>query len=231
MFKASGLRPHVLLSFYRKSAAAHLRNRGCLPAILLVYQGTLPCGRQGYQVTENNFTMKAPYTRLPPPSYSYELSFVPHGDTMAAEKPNHAIVYLYTYLRSYVKLGSEGVTIPFEYMHEMFRDRLLFQAVESDSRKQILFKFTRGYAVVMHKLLAEKQLAPQLYGYQLLPGGWTTLDHMLLNEKEYMLKIQDALDPLWKISGCMEKYDITISLFRGQAKSTSDPLTSTGRCG
>lgn len=58
-------------------------------------------------------------------------------------------------------------------------------------------------------------------------NGWVTLDHMLPNVKEYMLKIQDALDPLWKISGCMEKYDITISLFRGQAKSTSDSLTST----
>ena len=93
-------------------------------------------------------------------SLSYELSFVPHEDTMAADKPKHAIVCLYTYLRSYVKLGSEGVTIPFEYVHEMFRDRLLFQAVESDSRKQILIKFTCRYAAVMHKLLAEKQLAP-----------------------------------------------------------------------
>jgi hypothetical protein len=103
------------------------------------------------------FYDECPYTRL---SLSDGLSFVPHEDTMAADKPNHAIVCLYTYLRSYVKLGSEGVTIPFEYVHEMFRDRLLFQAVESDSRKQILIKFTCRYAAVMHKLLAEKQLAP-----------------------------------------------------------------------
>jgi len=141
--------------------------------------------------------------------YDYELPFAPCRDTDANDGQKHAIECLYPHQRSYEKLGSAGVIIPFEYVGRMPGDRLLFQAVESESRTPILIKFTRRYAVEMHRLLAEKCHAPQLYGCQDLPGGWKmvamewlpdeawmTLNHVQ-DVTEYASKIQEVLEPLW----------------------------------
>jgi serine/threonine protein kinase len=62
----------------------------------------------------------------------------------------------------------------------------------------------------MHQLLAEKQIAPQLYGCQDLPGGWkmvamewlpnddwVTLDLKKGNVTAYTEKILEALDLVW----------------------------------
>jgi len=135
--------------------------------------------------------------------YDYELPFVSHDGR------KHVIECLYPHQRSYEKLGSAGVIIPFEYVGRMPGDGLLFQAVESKSGTPILIKFTRRYAVEMHRLLSEKCHAPQLYGCQDLPGGWKmvamewltdgawmTLNHVQ-DVTEYASKIQEVLKPLW----------------------------------
>ena len=57
----------------------------------------------------------------------------------------------------------------------MYRDRLLFAAVESKPEGGISARFVRSYEKAAHKLLAEKQLAPALYGCEegLKDLGWT----------------------------------------------------------
>jgi len=145
------------------------------------------------------------------PSYDYDLEpFVTYGDSRAAKKPKHAIECLYPYQQSYEKLDSGGVTIPFKYLGRMSRDLLLFKAIEIKHGKSILIKFTRKYNAEMHRLLAEKRHAPQLYGCQVLPGGWTMIAMEWLPEeawvtlnrvqdvKEYVSKLRDVLEPLWE---------------------------------
>lgn len=107
------------------------------------------------------------------PYYDYTRPFVRYEAESPAKRPKASTECFFPYLDSYKKLDA-GQAISFEYKCRMLPGWLLFQAIESISRKQIVIKFTRRYGMEVHQLLAERdpQLAPKLYGCECLPGGW-----------------------------------------------------------
>lgn len=51
----------------------------------------------------------------------------------------------------------------------------MYHAKTTPENQDILVKFTRRYSVKLHELCAERGEAPQLFGYEEVPGGWLVI--------------------------------------------------------
>lgn len=59
----------------------------------------------------------------------------------------------------------------FDYVKRVMDDKLLFLGQMPDNRT-ICIKFVRRYSDEAHKCCAQLGFAPQLFGFESLPGGW-----------------------------------------------------------
>jgi hypothetical protein len=174
------------------------------------------------------------YKNLPPnpsESYDYELQNPPHdAEDRATKKLKLAVQCWFPYPRSYASLtGDERISFKFE--ERMFQDRLIFTAIEVESQRRIVIKFTRRYERAAHELLAANELAPALYGCEELLEdlGWTmvAMEYLPLKEwvplarktgaqlEKYSFKIKDALERLWRedwVHGDVRQHNILVPL-------------------
>lgn len=175
------------------------------------------------------------YYKRPPPnpseSYDYVLQNPPHdAEDSATKKRKLSVECWFPYPRSYANLTKEG-RIFFTFEGRMFQDKLIFIAIENESRKRILIKFTHRYERAVHELLAENELAPALYGCEDVLDGleWNMVameylpltDWVLLaskpcaQQKKYGPKIMDALQRLWRegwVHGDVRQNNILVPL-------------------
>jgi len=175
------------------------------------------------------------YYQQPPPnpseSYDYALQNPPHdAEDRATKKMKLSAECWFPYPRSYANLTGEGKT-SFTFEGRMFQDRLVFTAIENESQKRIVIKFTERYARAVHKFLAENGLAPALYGCEDVLEGlqWTmvAMEYLPLTDwvpmasksraqqKKYGPKIKDALQRLWRegwVHGDVRHHNILVPL-------------------
>ncbi|KAH7908778.1 hypothetical protein BJ138DRAFT_1115536 [Hygrophoropsis aurantiaca] len=85
----------------------------------------------------------------------------------------------FPYPRSYISLETKEQE-HFRYIRTLERNKLLF-IVQTGESKQLCVKFARRYSAEVHQQYATMGFAPQLRGYEVIPGGW----HMDLLDDEY----------------------------------------------
>jgi hypothetical protein len=73
-------------------------------------------------------------------------------------------------------------------------NRFLYHADNVSNKTPILVKFTRRYSTALHKFCADRGHAPQLLGFENLPGGWMAV------VMEYLESAQ-GLQEAWKSGG------------------------------
>ena len=134
--------------------------------------------------------------RSPHGYYDYPLPFVRDDRRRPpAKRPKNYAACFFPHPESYSKLHAEGEEVSFEYVDHMVPERLLFQAVEVESKRPILVKFTRCYGVRMHELLASQNLAPKLYGCQDVAGGWKMIVMEFLPREEWVMLSSKEVRP------------------------------------
>ena len=169
----------------------------------------------------------------PTESYEYALRNPPHdAQDRATKKKKLSSECWFPYPRSYANLTGDG-RISFKFEGRMFPDRLIFTAIEDESRKRIVIKFTHRYERAVHELLATDGLAPALYGCEdLLENlGWMmiAMEYLPLTDwvplasktkngaqlKKYSPVIKDALERLWRggwVHGDVRHHNILVPL-------------------
>jgi len=86
----------------------------------------------------------------------------------------------------YLRTFKEGqVTVNFKYRTQVDqKDRVFTADEEGGQGRKLIIKFCQTYSNEVHQLLAEKSLAPRLYGIEKVAGGWLMV---------VMEEIQDAV--------------------------------------
>jgi hypothetical protein len=75
------------------------------------------------------------------------------------------------WLPSVTKIGSVDFTLVRRYDTEV-QGRELYHARVTPTNEEIYVKFTQRYSRELHVFCAERGLAPELLGFERLPGGW-----------------------------------------------------------
>lgn len=99
------------------------------------------------------------FSKNPPPRIPLELRTLPNI-TAITSVDNPSVPITFKLLRRY----DTEVTY-----------RNLYHAQKANTNEEIYVKFTQRYSYKLHTFCAKKQLAPQLLGYEKLPGGWIGL--------------------------------------------------------
>jgi serine/threonine protein kinase len=89
---------------------------------------------------------------------------------------------VFPYKTSFISRG--GKLVNFKYVERPFDDILLFRAKTVDNRLAI--KYTRQYSLDARQLLSDAGLAPELHGFESIPGGWKMVV-MQYMDKSYQL--------------------------------------------
>jgi serine/threonine protein kinase len=90
---------------------------------------------------------------------------------------------VFPYKTSFKSLG--GQLVNFKYLERPFDDILLFRATTPDNNR-LAIKYTRQYSRDAHELLSNAGLAPELHGFEIIPGGWKMVV-MQYMDKSYQL--------------------------------------------
>jgi serine/threonine protein kinase len=91
---------------------------------------------------------------------------------------------VFPYKTSFISLA--GKLVNFKYFERPFDDILLFLAKTVDNNR-LAIKYTRQYSLGAHKLLSEKGLAPELHGFESIPGGWKMVVMEYIGESYQLL--------------------------------------------
>lgn len=112
------------------------------------------------------------------------------------------------YPHQYTSLDNQQ-TVQFCYVRALFSSRLIFEVERLDDKKRVVVKFVETYCTDAHKSLSAGNVAPELLGYDELPGGWlmitmeylsdgwTMLESLSMDERQlYKAKVEEALNML-----------------------------------
>ncbi|KAG8900626.1 hypothetical protein FRB99_005939 [Tulasnella sp. 403] len=96
----------------------------------------------------------------------------------------------FPYANTYTSL-SDATEMQFSYLEQSPHGNLHFIA-ESQSRKSLFIKFVHKYNKEVHMKCADKGIAPPLYGYETLPGGWimVVMEEVGQDYKPYVPEMQ-----------------------------------------
>ncbi|KIK74259.1 hypothetical protein PAXRUDRAFT_791416, partial [Paxillus rubicundulus Ve08.2h10] len=79
--------------------------------------------------------------------------------------------HLFPYPVSFASLVDDR-QINFQYQNQPFEEKLLFFGTREDDGARICIKFVRRYSHEAHLLCASLECAPELLGFERIPGGW-----------------------------------------------------------
>ncbi|KAG9318999.1 hypothetical protein JVU11DRAFT_1119 [Chiua virens] len=78
---------------------------------------------------------------------------------------------LFPYPMSYT-CRQHKATRTFRYVSHLITDKLVFIGVGNEDNRRLCIKFVRSYSTKAHDILAEKEGAPMLWGFEKIAGGW-----------------------------------------------------------
>jgi predicted Ser/Thr protein kinase len=149
---------------------------------------------------------------------------------------------IFPYKTSFKSLA--GHLVNFKYVERPFNDILLFRAKTPDNN-ELAIKYTRQYSVDAHNLLSAKGLAPELHGFESIPGGWTMVvmeyigeSYQLLsklqseNRKRFKASIQQSVSLLHKhgfVHGDLRPSNVLVS--KNESKALIIDFDAAGKAG
>lgn len=109
---------------------------------------------------------------------------------------------IYPYPKSYE--NTQGESVGFTYTCRIDEGKLVFKGQTSEEN-EICIKFTRRYSTEAHQYCADRGVAPQLYAFKELPGGWIMIimewlgDNYEHIEKKVSMDVREAAEKALEI--------------------------------
>lgn len=97
------------------------------------------------------------------------------------KSPGAFVPHKYPYVSALPKFGgapNEKVDFRIVRQHPDEQDhRLIYIAknMKGSKEKKIMIKFTRQYSIALHAFCAERGHAPEIHGFEKIPGGWNVI--------------------------------------------------------
>jgi serine/threonine protein kinase len=91
---------------------------------------------------------------------------------------------VFPYKTSFISLA--GNLVNFKYIGRPFDHILLFLAETADDNV-LAIKYTRQYSLDAHQILSDEGLAPELHGFESIPGGWKMVVMQCMGESYQLL--------------------------------------------